>query len=91
MVEEDKVPMPADGSGGVGEEIAEEQDPASAGRPDMDANAGQSGGGAYPNPHSDGDEDRGFHGGQSEPGYFGHGQLGSKDVGETDNAPDQED
>ena len=85
-----KVPEPADGSGGVGRDIAKEKDPASAGRPDMDDNEGQSGGGAYPNPHSEGDEDRGFHGGQSEPGYYGHGQLGSKDVGTTYNAPDEE-
>jgi hypothetical protein len=61
-----------------------------AGRPDMGENQGQSGGGAYPNPHS-GKEQGGFHGGQSAPGYFGSGQLGDKDVGDTDNAPNEED
>ena len=87
---DDKVRMPADGSDGSGAEIAEEQDPASAGRPDMQSNAGQSGGGAYPNPHS-GKSDGGFHGGQSTAGYFGHGQLGSEDVAENDNAVADED
>ena len=89
-MDDGKVPEPADGSDGVGRKIAQEQDPASAGRPDMDGNSGQSGGGDYPNPHSNGDEDRGFHGGQSEPGYHGHGQLGSEDLGTTYNAPDEE-
>ncbi|HZU52198.1 MAG TPA: hypothetical protein VE968_10030 [Sphingomicrobium sp.] len=85
-----KEPMQADGSGGVGTEIAEEKTPPSAGRPDMGENRGESGGGAYPNPH-EGKERRDFHGGQSEPGYFGEGQLGSKKVGETHNAVDRED
>jgi hypothetical protein len=49
---DEKEPMQADGSDGVGAEVAEERDPASAGRPDMDTNLGQSGGGAYPNPHN---------------------------------------
>lgn len=86
---EDKKPMPADGMAGVGDEIAEESNPPSAGRPDMNENAGQSAGGAYPNPHT-GKDKGGFHGGQSEPGYFGNGQLGDKDVGETDNAQNEE-
>ena len=67
----------------------EKEDAGTAGRPDMDDNAGQSGGGAYPNPHS-GKEDGDFHGGQSEPGYFGKGQLGDKDVDETGNAVNDE-
>lgn len=71
-------------------EAANDRDPPSAGRPDMEENAGQSGGGAYPNPHSGKDEGD-FHGGQSVMGYHGKGQLGSKDVGETDNAPAEED
>ena len=61
-----------------------------AGRPDADENEGQSGGGAYPNPHT-GKEEGGFHGGQSGAGYFGKGQLGDKDVGDTPNAPAEED
>ena len=51
---------------------------------------GDSGGGAYPNPHSgkDGSGDRGFmgHGGQSEMAYHGKGQLGSKTVEENPNS-----
>ena len=48
---------------------------------------GESGGGAYPNPHSGKDGD-GFKGGQSgAPGYYGHGQLGDHEVGDNDNAP----
>ena len=67
----------------------EEKDPPSAGRPDMEDNAGQSGGGPYPNPHKGKDE--GFHGGQSDPGYYGKGQLGDRKVGPTDNAQNEED
>ncbi len=53
---------------------------------------GDSGGGAYPNPHS-GKEGKGGregymgHGGQTEMPYHGTGQLGEQDVGGTDNAP----
>ena len=51
---------------------------------------GESGGGAYPNPHS-GKEERsdGFfgHGGQSDMEYHGSGQLGEEKVGENANAP----
>ncbi|HEV2595997.1 MAG TPA: hypothetical protein VGU01_12420 [Sphingomicrobium sp.] len=86
----EKEPMDADGNGGVGRAIAGEKDPASAGRPDMEENLGQSGGGAYPNPHQGRDKGA-FHGGQSDPAYFGDGQLGSKKVGENDNAVNDED
>ena len=53
--------------------------------------AGQSGGGAYPNPHS-GKEDcasDGYegHGGQTGMEYHGTGQLGEKEIGENANAP----
>jgi hypothetical protein len=67
--------------------MADEKEP-SAGRPDPNENAGQSGGGAYPNPH--GEDEGGFHGGQTDPGYYGEGQLGDEDVGKTHNAPDKE-
>ena len=72
-------------------DIANENDPPSAGRPEMQDNAGQSGGGAYPNPHNDpenADPEDGLmgHGGQSEMPYYGDGQLGSKQVGERHNA-----
>lgn len=86
---DEKEPMQASGDQGLGAEIAEEKNPPSAGRPDMEENVGQSGGGAYPNPHQ-GKDEGGFHGGQSDPGYFGGGQLGSKDVGENDNAVNDE-
>jgi hypothetical protein len=86
---EDKEPMQADGSDGIGADVADEKNPPSAGRPDTNENLGQSAGGAYPNPHT-GKDKGGFHGGQSEAGYFGKGQLGDKDVGETENAPNEE-
>jgi hypothetical protein len=53
---------------------------------------GDSGGGAYSNPHT-GDEGKenadGFlgHGGQSKMEYYGHGRLGGKKVGGNANAP----
>lgn len=76
-----KEPMPADGRGGVGREIARDQDPASAGRPDMEDNEGQSGGGPYPNPHNDpanADPENTFmgHGGQSDMGGMGDSDSG---------------
>lgn len=72
--------------------MADEQKDATAGRPEPEENAGQSGGGAYPNPHDEKDKDEGgFHGGQSVAGYFGKGQLGDEDVGDTPNAPAKED
>jgi hypothetical protein len=53
--------------------------------------AGQSGGGAYPNPHKgkDGGGDTGWmgHGGQSEMAYHGAGQIGTDRVGDNPNAP----
>ena len=88
----DEKKMPVDGSGtemrepdGNGE-LASRRDADSGGLP----NFGESGGGAYANPHSDkGEEDR-FHGGQSTPGYYGKGQLGEKNVDETDNSINKE-
>jgi hypothetical protein len=53
---------------------------------------GESGGGAYPNPHSGKDGD-GIKGGGSQQAYFGKGQLGEKDVeGEPEpaNAPSRQ-
>ncbi|HEX8241640.1 MAG TPA: hypothetical protein VF574_18030 [Allosphingosinicella sp.] len=51
---------------------------------------GDSGGGAYPNPHrgKDGDKD-GFtgSGGQTEMPYHGQGQLGEDETGDNPNAP----
>jgi hypothetical protein len=89
-----KQPMQADGSGGVGEELAEDRGPPSAGRPDMEDNAGDSGGGAYPNPHDreteGADKEEEFRGGQSVQGYYGDGQLGDEKLRENANAPSDE-
>jgi hypothetical protein len=56
---------------------------------------GDSGGGAYPNPHtgkdgSGGKEGWNGHGGQSEMPYHGKGQLGEDKVGDNANAPAEE-
>ena len=52
---------------------------------------GDSGGGAYPKPHSgkEGGEREGYmgSGGQTEMPYHGTGQLGDQDVGENANSP----
>jgi hypothetical protein len=90
---QDKVNMPADGSGtqmsktDATGELSNRRD---QDMPDNLPNTGESGGGPYPNPHG-GKDEGGFHGGQSVMGYFGKGQLGDEDVGETDNAPAEED
>jgi hypothetical protein len=92
-VADDKVKMPVDGSGSERREpdengeVASRRDADSGGLP----NVGESGGGAYPNPHSGKTDEGGFHGGQSTQGYYGKGQLGEKDVGETENAPSTDD
>lgn len=56
--------------------------------------AGESGGGPYPNPHS-GKADKAksgdFKGGQTNQAYYGNGQLGEENVGETKNAPSSDD
>jgi hypothetical protein len=88
---DEKKPMQADGTGGVGEEIAAEKSPAAAGRPDMQDNEGDSGGGPYPSPHNDpanAHPENTFmgHGGQSDMRYYGDGQLGPDEVGEPENA-----
>ncbi|MFC7498511.1 hypothetical protein ACFQRC_04670 [Enterovirga sp. GCM10030262] len=52
--------------------------------------AGESGGGAYPNPHKGRKPSQGGymgHGGQSDMAYHGHGRLGEDKVGENANAP----
>ena len=84
----DKQPMQANGKGMP---PIDADDPPTADRPNMFEDSGQSGGGAYPNPYDrkggNPEEKESFHGGQSIAGYHGDGQLGSEDVGETDNAP----
>ena len=51
---------------------------------------GRSGGGAYPNPHTGKEGKRGGfmdHGGQTDMGYHGTGQLGAQKTGGNANAP----
>ena len=51
---------------------------------------GDSGGGAYPNPHTGKEGDRGGfmdHGGQTGMAYHGSGQLGEDEVGGNANSP----
>ena len=91
---DEKEPMQADGSE-LRKDIANENDTPSAGRPDMEDNAGDSGGGPYPSPHDDADKadpEDGFmgHGGQSDMRYFGNGQLGGEEVGESHNATSED-
>ena len=88
---DDKEPMEAGGTGGAGRAAANDDDPASAGRPDMQDNEGQSGGGAYPNPHNDpanADPEGGFmgHGGQSDMRYYGGGEPFADGEPERENA-----
>ena len=82
----DKQKMQASGVGGAGAEVAKARDPASAGRPDMQDNAGQSGGGAYPNPHNDPDN------ADAENTFMGHGgQSDMGGMGDADKGPDDQD
>lgn len=51
---------------------------------------GESGGGAYPNPHSGRKPAKGGftgRGGQTGTGYHGSGRLGEDDIGDNPNAP----
>jgi hypothetical protein len=88
-MDDDKKPMPVDGSDSERNmpddngELASRRDADSGGLP----NAGESGGGAYPNPHS-GKDGADYEGGQSGGrGYYGEGQLGEDDsLGGNDNA-----
>ena len=85
---DEKHKMQADGSGaGPGRT---DKDKEIASRQSGQNLAGESAGGPYPNPHSGKDEGAKtgeFKGGQSNQAYYGKGQLGEKDVGETENAP----
>jgi hypothetical protein len=90
---EDKKAMPVDGSGtkmAPADENGELASRRDADMPGGKPNPGESGGGPYPNPYS-GKDEGGFQGGQGRQGYFGKGQLGEKDVGETPNAVSEED
>ena len=74
-----KVPMQASGQSSPKLHPDGVSDAATHGR----GSGGESGGGAYPNPHT-GKEERGesegFRGGQSEPDYFGGDQLDGEEV-----------
>ena len=87
---DDKEPMEGDGAD-LGKRVANENDPPSAGRPDMEDNQGDSGGGPYPSPHNDPGEahsEDGFmgHGGQSDNRYYGGGEPGTDRTPERENA-----
>ena len=61
---------------------------------DARSGGGDSGGGAYPNPHTGKKGgDTGFmgHGGQSDMAYHGEGQLGEEATGENPNSPSRQD
>ena len=85
-----KQEMQADGSG-AGREAPDDKGEL-ASRRSKQEQSGESGGGAYPNPHSGGDKKDGgnFKGGQSDQAYYGNGQLGEKKVGENENAPSKQ-
>lgn len=76
----DKQPVQADGAGTAPHTPDENGEVAS--RRD---GAGESQGGAYPNPHT-GKKPGGFDGGQSERAYHGTGQLGEQKTGEQPNS-----
>lgn len=81
-----RVPMPASGQNSPKLRSDGVSDVGTHGR----SAGGESGGGAYENPHT-GKEDRGesqgFEGGQSVRGYFGPGQLDGKKVVEKETIP----
>ena len=69
--------------------IDNDRKPDVSSRPDGPDQSGESGGGAYPNPHS-GKDDPDFKGGQSDHSYYGGGQLGGQEFEKNENAPSQE-
>lgn len=76
----DKQPMQADGEGTTPRAPDENGEVA-----DRRRSAGESQGGAYPNPH-DGKAPGGFDGGQSGRAYHGTGRLGEEKTGAQPNA-----
>lgn len=94
-----KQPMQADGSGtrmrepdDLGELSSRREDQSADG-----LNTGESGGGAYPNPHTgkgdnpNGPDKFGGHGGQTTIAYHGDGQLGEEMKSPNPNSVTQED
>ncbi|MBB3691432.1 hypothetical protein [Sphingomonas sp. BK580] len=80
----EKQPMQADGSG-TEPHLPDENGEVASRR----HSAGESQGGAYPNPHS-GKDGGHFHGGQTERAYHGTGRLGEQKTGEQPNAGSSE-
>jgi hypothetical protein len=79
LMADENEPMQADGTDVDSAE--HKKNPPSAGRPDMNSNAGESGGGAYPSPHNDpanADPQNTFlgHGGESDMGGMGDSDEG---------------
>lgn len=69
------------------------REPEAADKMNGRSGGGDSGGGAYPNPHTGKEGKRGGffdHGGQTEMAYHGKGQLGEDDAGGNENAPSKE-
>lgn len=87
---DDKQSMQADGSGTDPKTDGPDGNGELASRRGGLSQTGESGGGAYPNPHSGkegkGDGPEGFmgHGGQSDMEYYGDDRLGEKGVGNAD-------
>ena len=80
---EDNQPMQASGDRDVADTKTENQP--SAGRPDIDANPGPFGGGAYPNPHNDPDN------ADPQNTFMGHGgQSDLGGMGDSDEGPDED-
>ncbi|HEX9932325.1 MAG TPA: hypothetical protein VGB08_05735 [Allosphingosinicella sp.] len=66
------------------------REPEAADKMNGRSGGGDSGGGAYPNPHTGKEGKRGGfmdHGGQTEMPYHGSGRLGEDVVGDNENAP----
>ena len=81
-----KVPMPASGQTSPKVRSDGVSDAGTHGK----SGGGESGGGAYPNPHTGKEargESGGFDGGQSEQGYYGGGKLDGKEAPHTTTTP----
>jgi hypothetical protein len=86
MAASGKVPMPASGQDSPKLHSDGVSDAGTHGK----SSGSESGGGAYPNPHTGKEargESGGFDGGQSEQGYYGGGKLDGKEAPHEETAP----